>query len=77
MSADNAESRIPEDVVSDNKPTDCGDVEVTSEIIEVGIDEFYGHPIIADEPTRDEVCEAIIATYKAMVLACRRGLTEV
>ncbi len=53
------------------------EAEITPDMIEAGMDEFYGHPIIADEPTREEVREAIIATYEAMVLACRRGLTEV
>ncbi len=65
------------DTMSDPKLTECDDVEITPEMIEAGMDEFYGHPIAADEPTIDEVREAIVATFRAMALACRRGLTEV
>ncbi len=53
------------------------EAEITPEMIEAGMDEFYGHPIAADEPTIDEVREAIVATFRAMALACRRGPTEV
>ena len=45
--------------------------EITLEMVEAGMDEFYGHPIVAFEPTIDEVREAIVATYRAMALACR------
>ncbi len=48
-------------------------IEITPEMIEAGMDEFYGHPIIADEPTEDEVRKAIIETYRAMALAYRKG----
>ncbi len=65
------------DTMSDPKLTDYDDAEITPEMIEAGMDEFYGHPIAADEPTIDEVREAIIATFRAMALACRRGPTEV
>ena len=46
------------------------EAEITPEMIEAGMHEFYGHPIIADEPTEDECRAAIIATYRAMVLTC-------
>ena len=36
VSADYSKSLIPEDVVSEPKPTDCDDVKITPEIIEAG-----------------------------------------
>ena len=36
MSGDNAKSRIPEDAMSDLAPVECGDVEITPEMIEAG-----------------------------------------
>ena len=65
------------DTMTDPKPADCDDVEITPEMIEAGMEEFYCHPIIADEPTREEVREAILATYKAIAAISGQGRNEV
>ena len=53
------------------------EIEITQEMVEAGVEELYGHPIAASEPTMEEVREAVIETYRAMALARRTGLNEV
>ncbi len=48
---------------------DVPKIEITPEMIEAGMAEFYGHPVAANEPTEDEVRTAIGATFEAMALA--------
>ena len=53
------------------------EIEITPEMIEAGVEELYGHPIAAHEPSTEEVCEAVIETYRAMALLRPKSLNEV
>jgi hypothetical protein len=56
--------------VSIDNDRQAGDeIEVTPEMVEAGMEEFYCHPILASEPERADVELALIATFRAMAKA--------
>ena len=50
--------------MSEPKPTDCDDVEITPEMIEAGLEELYRHG--PAEPFDETMREAVAAVYRVM-----------
>lgn len=61
MSADNTESRIPEDTMGEPKLPECDDVEITPEMIEAGLELLFFY-----ERGEDDGGECIREIYVAM-----------